>query len=744
MGITHQPVYKVSLKGLGSLQTGALFIQAIEDHPDICAELAEQPAFLEIRSCGINTSYKQLDKLIESIHKQAVIASPGLSKEDFADILKSLEQVYGVGLLQFMMGTEQDRNTMCADSEPFCTSEVYTFPAGVNSGTAEPGPDYDCLNTQPNPVWYHMRIMLPGAIQITMSSNPSEDIDFILWGPFDDPFEPCPTGLTENKVVDCSYSIASTEICDIPNGQVGEYYILMITNFSNDPCDITFSKTGGSGETDCSIVPPPIGSNSPVCVGEEIQLFADPVANASYFWTGPNGFTSNQQNPVISNAQLPHAGTYTLIITVGGNQSEPISTEVEVFPMPAPNFSFTTACLGEPTQFTDQTTVNPPAAEVTAWHWNFGDGNSSSLQNPIHQFVAAGTFQVTLTVYTDDMQCAQSITLAVIVGAAGIADAGPDQNIPHGWYANLSGNGSGGSGSYTYNWEPVAYLINPNMQQPQTLPLTATTVFTLTLTDNESNCSSTDEVTIHITGTQFTINATASPAVICPGESALLSANASGGSSNYNYSWTSDPPGFSSTFANPEVNPEQTTTYTVEVFDGQLTLTDEVTVIVGEVTQANAGPDQAVPTGWTADLEGSVSGGSGSYGVDWQPADLLDDHTVLYPTTVPLTATTTFILSITDNSIGCISSDQMVVTVTGGVLSVEATAYPSQICAGQTVQLQATASGGSGQYTYNWTSDPPGFNSTLAAPEAMPMVSTTFLFRCMMGKILPTIRCRLR
>lgn len=106
------------------------------------------------------------------------------------------------------------------------------------------------------------------------------------------------------------------------------------------------------------------------------------------------------------------------------------------------------------------------------------------------------------------------------------------------------------------------------MQQPQTLPLTATTVFTLTLTDNESNCSSTDEVTIHITGTQFTINATASPAVICPGESALLSANASGGSSNYNYSWTSDPPGFSSTFANPEVNPEQTTTYTVEVLTG--------------------------------------------------------------------------------------------------------------------------------------------------------------------------------
>ncbi len=719
-------VYEVRLDELGSLQAMAFFMQAVEDHPEICAEFSEQAGFLEIRYCGLNASSSQLDALIASVRTQALNASQNLSKEDFGNILINLEQVYGVGLLQFMMGIEQGRNSTCAISDPFCTGEVYTFPAGVNSGTGEPGPDYDCLITQPNPAWYHMRILLPGAIQITMSSNPSEDIDFILWGPFDDPFAPCPTGLTANKVVDCSYSIASTEICDIPNGQIGEYYILMITNYSNDPCEITFSKTGGAGETDCSIVPPPIGSNSPVCVGDQIQLYADPVANANYLWTGPNGFTSNLQNPLINNAQLANAGTYSLVITIGGNQSDPISTEVEVFPKPVPNFTFTTACLGEPTQFTDLTAVSPPTAEVTAWEWNFGDGNSSNLQNPLHQYATAGTFQVTLTAFTDNMQCAQSITLPVTVGTAGIADAGPDQNIPNGWYTNLTGNGSGGSGSYTYDWEPVAYLINPNMQQPQTLPLTTTTVFTLTLTDNESNCSSTDQVTITVSGTQFALNASANPETICPGESAQLSANASGGSSTYTYLWTSNPPGFSSTFANPEVNPEQTTTYTVEVFDGQLTLTDEVTVTVGEVTQANAGPDQSVPTGWTADLEGSVSGGSGSFNVNWQPAALLENNSILNPTTLPLTSTSTFTLTITDNSAGCLSSDQMVVTVTGGVLSVEVTAYPSQICAGQTVQLQATASGGSGQYSYSWSSEPPGFNSTLAAPVATPMVPTTY------------------
>jgi PKD repeat protein len=724
--INGESVYEVSLKDFSSLQAGALFMLAISEHPDLCADLSAQAGFLSIQACEANLSYSQVGILVSGIHKQAVKTSHDVSKEDFGDILLNLEQVFGAGVLSFMMGVEYDRNSNCAISDPFCTSEVYTFPAGVNSGTAEPGPFYDCLYTQPNPVWYHMRILLPGAIQITMSSNPSEDIDFILWGPFDDPFEPCPTGLTENKVVDCSYSTASTEICDIPNGQVGEYYILMITNYSNDPCEITFSKTGGTGETDCSIVPPPIGSNSPVCVGEQIQLYADPVANANYFWTGPNGFTSNQQNPVINNAQLSHAGTYTLVITVGGNQSDPISTEVEVFPMPVPNFSYTTACLGEPTQFTDQTTVNPPSAAVTAWEWNFGDGNTSTLQNPLHQFATAGTFQVTLTAYTDNMQCAQSITLPVTVGTAGIADAGPDQTIPHGWYTTLSGNGSGGSGSFSYAWQPAAYLVNPNMQHPQTLPLTSTTVFTLTLTDNESNCSSTDQVTINVSGNQFVVNASANPGTICPGESAQLSANASGGSANYSYSWTSNPTGFSSIIANPVVSPDQTTTYIVEVFDGQLSITDQVTVTVGEVTHANAGPDQSIPTGWTTELEGSVSGGSGSFVVNWQPAALIENNTILNAVTLPLTSTTTFTLTITDNSAGCVSTDQMVVTITGGVLSVEASADPSEICEGESVQLQAVASGGSGSYTYIWSSDPPGFNSTLAAPLATPIVPTIY------------------
>ncbi|MBQ5548389.1 MAG: choice-of-anchor J domain-containing protein, partial [Prevotella sp.] len=126
-------------------------------------------------------------------------------------------------------------NAHCADAYPFCTDEgMYEFPAGVNAGSGEPGPDYDCLYTTPNPAWYYMKMSDPGDMDIYMYSTPSVDIDFCCWGPFADPISPCPNGLTSDKVVSCSYSAQPTEHCMIPaSAQTGEYYILVITNYSN-------------------------------------------------------------------------------------------------------------------------------------------------------------------------------------------------------------------------------------------------------------------------------------------------------------------------------------------------------------------------------------------------------------------------------------------------------------------------------------------------------------------------------
>lgn len=160
--------------------------------------------------------------------------------------------------------------SICLDAEPFCSDQSYSFPMGTNT-TAESGPDYSCLYTQPNPYWYYLQVDQSGDITIYMESPTGNDIDFICWGPFTSPTGPCTSQLTTSNEVDCSYSVLSYETCNISNALSGEFYLMLITNYSNSPGNIEFSQTNfgasGAGSTDCSIVLPCDITNITTTVG---------------------------------------------------------------------------------------------------------------------------------------------------------------------------------------------------------------------------------------------------------------------------------------------------------------------------------------------------------------------------------------------------------------------------------------------------------------------------------------------
>ncbi len=198
--------------------------------------------------------------VFDDLLKQTIEAS--LEYDETAQMLylqkSSFNQLSGTGL-PGDIGDAPLANATCSDADVFCGSGVYGYNAGTNTGSAQSGPAYGCLSSQPNPAWFFLQIGPPGGnVTITISTSPAEDIDFICWGPFTSPTGACESGLTASTIVDCSYSGASTEICDIPGAVVGQFYLLMITNFSNDPTEITFSQTNygapGSATTNCDIV----------------------------------------------------------------------------------------------------------------------------------------------------------------------------------------------------------------------------------------------------------------------------------------------------------------------------------------------------------------------------------------------------------------------------------------------------------------------------------------------------------
>ena len=554
------------------------------------------------------------------------------------------------------------QNNLCANADPFCTDNgLYQFPAGVNTGSGEPGPNYACLSSTPNPAWYYMRIGTPGNINIYMYSTPSEDIDFCCWGPYADPVSPCPNGLTIDKKVSCSYSPNATETCVIPSSaQTGDYFILVITNYSNHACNISFSKTGGSGTTDCGILPPLVSNDGPYCAGETIRLTGNAQAGATYNWSGPGGWTAVGQTVTRPNCTMAMAGTYTCTIHVG-NQTSSANTPVQVFARPNANFTAQPSCLGSPTQFTNTSTSNPanqamtyqwnfgdgqtstqqspshqystvgnynvtltascgqgactstktlsvsvypiPTANFSAnsvclgnstqftntstsnpgnqpmtYLWDFGDGQTSTQQNPTHQFSTAGVHTVTLTASCGQGACSNTKTLNVEVYSNPVANAGPDQTIQYGGTAQL--NGSGGTGLFNYHWEPADKVVNPNAQNTQTIGLTESIVFTLTVTHPTGGCTSSDQMSVLIEGSNMTATASASPNAICLGETSQLTATTVGGTGNYNYSWSPSIGLDNPLAANPVATPTETTTYTCTVSDGYTTLTINTTVTV--------------------------------------------------------------------------------------------------------------------------------------------------------------------
>jgi len=103
------------------------------------------------------------------------------------------------------------------------------------------------------------------------------------------------------------------------------------------------------------------------------------------------GVTKNQQTDTLTlSSDIAQSIPYTLVVTNGSGCQVSLSKVFKI------DYSFVGQCLGTATQFTDATSLGTDAVE--SWNWDFGDGNTSTDQNPGHVYAREGTYFVTLTV----------------------------------------------------------------------------------------------------------------------------------------------------------------------------------------------------------------------------------------------------------------------------------------------------------------------------------------------------------
>lgn len=274
-------------------------------------------------------------------------------------------------------------------------------------------------------------------------------------------------------------------------------------------------------------------SNVTVCAGQPINLTANSPAGSTYSWTGPNGFSSNVQNPVIASSTTLMTGSYNLTVTTTAGCKNTTVASVTVFALPVP-------AIASNAPICANNNLNLTGSGGTTYNWVGPNGFNSLLQNPtITNASTLATGVYTLTASNNG--CSVSTTTLITINPLPSPTLTSNSPICNGQALNLSG-----SGGNTYQWNGPA-VFTSTLQNPIINPASPTNSGTYSLTAitvNGCTATVTSSITINPTPTISITGAT-----VCLNTVINLSATSLAGST---YSW-SGPGGFASTIQNPNI-----------------------------------------------------------------------------------------------------------------------------------------------------------------------------------------------
>ena len=309
----------------------------------------------------------------------------------YIQIVRGNCQCYG----SYTLSTTFTAATLANDPEPndtMATAVPLTMPSATVTGHLGFSNGHTSTITGDAQDWYKLTTTADGSVAVTYTPG---------------------NGLTGQLSSYNFYNSSGTSLISLGGIHAGTYYLQILS--ANSLC--WGSYTLSVSFQGAAVPPSPTFAWTPTSpsAGQSVQ-FTDTSTGAptSWAWNFGDGGTSTVQNP---SHTYTGAGTYSVTLaasnTAGSNSITKQLIVVAATPTVTASFTWTptSPSAGQSVQFTDTSTGAP-----TSWAWNFGDGGTSTVQNPAHTFMTAGTYSVTLT--TSNSAGSNSLTRQLTVTAA--------------------------------------------------------------------------------------------------------------------------------------------------------------------------------------------------------------------------------------------------------------------------------------------------------------------------------------
>lgn len=310
-----------------------------------------------------------------------------------------------------------------------------------------------------------------------------------------------------------------------PTVTLSGIYTLVVKNPANG-CSASANATVAQ-----NVTPPNISASGGIktCASPNVTLSGNSTTpNASFYWTGPGGFSSSLKNPTVS-----QIGNYTLQVTDPTNGCKATAVVTVSQNTTPPNVSAVSATITCSNTLAQITTTGSP--QGLSYSWSGPNGFTSSLQNP--KVGVSGYYYVTATNPSNGCTNTSSVFTFENVTPP-FAYAGEDKSLNCYFSsilinASFSSNGS----NYTYQWSTFDghIVMGANTLFPS---VDSAGTYTLKVTNTQNGCSDLDSVTV-IQRLPVSAKITQSTAVNCAGGAdGTATVKGSEGSEYYTYHWS--------------------------------------------------------------------------------------------------------------------------------------------------------------------------------------------------------------